>query len=76
MIEQILLESSSDCLCSTLTTLYLGLALATNTWWSIVVLIPLLITTHRGVVLREERYLEQKFSENYRQYQSKVRRYL
>ena len=59
-----------------LTLLYLGLTLAFNTWWGIVVLIPVLIIMHRGVVLREERYLEQKFGETYRQYRSKVRRYL
>jgi len=59
-----------------LTLLYLGLTLAFNTWWGIVVLIPVLIIMHRGVVLREERYLEQKFGETYRHYRSKVRRYL
>jgi protein-S-isoprenylcysteine O-methyltransferase Ste14 len=59
-----------------LTLLYFGLILAFNTWWGIVVLIPLLIIMHRGVVLREERYLDQKFGETYRQYRSKVRRYL
>ena len=59
-----------------LTLLYSGLTLAFNTWWGIVVLIPLLIIMHRGVVLREERYLEQKFGETYPQYRSKVRRYL
>jgi protein-S-isoprenylcysteine O-methyltransferase Ste14 len=59
-----------------LTLLYLGLSLAFNTWWGIVVLVPLLITMHRGVVLREERYLEQKFGERYRQYRFGVRRYL
>ena len=59
-----------------LTLLYLGLTLAVNTWWGIVLLVPLLITMHRGVVLREERYLEQKFGETYWQYRSKVRRYL
>lgn len=59
-----------------LTLLYFGLTLAFNTWWGIVVLIPLLIIMHRGVVLREERYLEQKFDAIYRQYRSKVRRYL
>jgi protein-S-isoprenylcysteine O-methyltransferase Ste14 len=56
--------------------LYLGLTLAFNTWWGVVVLIPLLMIVHRGVVLREERYLEQKFGEDYRQYRSAVRRYL
>jgi protein-S-isoprenylcysteine O-methyltransferase Ste14 len=59
-----------------LTLLYIGLTLAFNTWWGIVVLVPLLIIMHRGVVLREERYLEQKFGETYRQYCSKVGRYL
>ena len=59
-----------------LTLLYLGLTLAFDTWWGIVVLVPVLIIMHRGVVLREERYLEQKFGETYRQYRSKVRRYL
>ena len=59
-----------------LTLLYFGLTLAFNTCWGIVVLIPLLIIMHRGVVLREERYLDQKFGETYRQYRSKVRRYL
>lgn len=59
-----------------LTLLYLSLTLAFNTWWGIVVLIPLLIIMHRGVVLREERYLDQKFGETYRKYRSKVRRYL
>ena len=50
-----------------LTLLYLGLTLAFNTWWGIVVLVPVLIIMHRGVVLREERYLDQKFGETYRQ---------
>jgi protein-S-isoprenylcysteine O-methyltransferase Ste14 len=59
-----------------LTLLYFGLSVAVNTWWGIVVLVPLLIIMHRGVVLREERYLERKFGETYRRYRSKVRRYL
>jgi protein-S-isoprenylcysteine O-methyltransferase Ste14 len=59
-----------------LTLLYFGLTLAVNTWWGIVVLVPLLVLMHRGVVLREERYLEAKFGETYRQYRSVVRRYL
>jgi len=59
-----------------LTIVFLGLTLAVNTWWGVVVLIPLLAIMHRGVVRREERYLEQKFGESYRKYRSKVRRYV
>jgi protein-S-isoprenylcysteine O-methyltransferase Ste14 len=59
-----------------LTLLYLGLTLAFNTWWGIVMLVLVHIIMHRGVVLREERYLDQKFGETYRQYRSKVRRYV
>jgi len=59
-----------------LTLMYLGLTLAINTWWGLVLLGPMLLTMHRGVILREERYLEQTFGELYRQYRSRVRRYL
>jgi protein-S-isoprenylcysteine O-methyltransferase Ste14 len=59
-----------------LTLLFLGLTVAFNTLWGLVVLIPLFITMHCGVVMREERYLERKFGETYRQYRSRVRRYL
>jgi len=59
-----------------LTLIYLGLTLAFNTWLGMVLLIPLLVMMHFGVVLREERYLEHKFGEAYRRYRSKVRRYL
>lgn len=56
--------------------LYLGLSLAVNTWWGFFAVVPLLVVMHHGVVLREERYLERKFSETYQQYRVKVRRYL
>jgi protein-S-isoprenylcysteine O-methyltransferase Ste14 len=59
-----------------LTLFYSGLTVAFDTWWGLVLLIPLLLVMHFGVVLREERYLEQKFGETYRQYRSAVRRYL
>jgi protein-S-isoprenylcysteine O-methyltransferase Ste14 len=58
------------------TLMYVGLTLAVNTWWGLVVLAPLLIVMDRGVVRREERYLEAKFGERYRQYRVRVRRYL
>jgi protein-S-isoprenylcysteine O-methyltransferase Ste14 len=59
-----------------LTLLYVGLTTAVNTWWGVVLLVPLLTTMHFGVVLREERYLERKFGESYRAYRSRVRRYV
>ena len=58
-----------------ITLMYGGLTLAANTWWGAIVLVPLLVVVHRGVVLREERYLERKFGDAYRQYRSRVRRY-
>ena len=59
-----------------LTLVYLGLASAFNTWWAAIVLVPILTVMHLGVVRREERYLMQKFGEPYREYCSRVRRYL
>ena len=59
-----------------LTLLYCGLTLAVNTWWGFILLLPILIIMHRGVVLREERYLREKFGDAYRQYCSRVARYL
>lgn len=54
---------------------YLGLTLALNTWWGVALLVPVVLILHYGVVLREERYLESKFGDAYRQYRSRVRRY-
>ena len=55
---------------------YFGLTLLFNTWWGVFLLGPILGTMHYGVVLREERYLEKTFGETYRQYRSRVRRYV
>ena len=59
-----------------LSLMFLGMSLAVNSLWGVLVLLPLLLVMHYGVILREERYLEAKFGETYRQYCSKVRRYL
>jgi protein-S-isoprenylcysteine O-methyltransferase Ste14 len=59
-----------------LTLAYVGLALLLNNPWMLVYLIPVLVLIHYGVVLREERYLERKFGEDYLDYKSKVRRWL
>jgi protein-S-isoprenylcysteine O-methyltransferase Ste14 len=42
----------------------------------LVALVPLLFVMHYGVIKREERYLEAKFGTAYRQYRSRVRRWL
>jgi protein-S-isoprenylcysteine O-methyltransferase Ste14 len=55
---------------------FLGLSLAVNSLWGLVALVVLLVVIHYGIVLREERYLADKFGESYRQYCSRVRRYL
>jgi protein-S-isoprenylcysteine O-methyltransferase Ste14 len=58
------------------TLIYCGLTLIINTWWCFVFLVPVLLLIHVGVVTREERYLEHKFGDSYRQYRARVRRYL
>ncbi len=55
---------------------YLGLTSVFNTWWGVILLVPILAIMHWGVIRREERYLEQRFGEPYRQYCARVRRYL
>jgi protein-S-isoprenylcysteine O-methyltransferase Ste14 len=59
-----------------LTLIYLGLTLGFDVWWGLVLLVPLLIVMHFGVVCREERYLERKFGDDYRQYKRRVARYI
>jgi len=59
-----------------LTMLYLGIALAKLMLWPALVLPIALIIMHTGVVSREERYLTEKFGDEYLQYKAKVRRWL
>jgi protein-S-isoprenylcysteine O-methyltransferase Ste14 len=56
--------------------IYVGIALLVDTLWPLVLLIPLLVVLAKGVIGREERYLEAKFGETYRNYKSRVRRWL
>ena len=55
---------------------FFGLALLVNTWWLIIALPVLYVYLRFGVIAREEQYLEQKFGDEYRTYQSKVSRWL
>jgi protein-S-isoprenylcysteine O-methyltransferase Ste14 len=43
--------------------------------WTALLLVPWALVMHVGVVLREERYLERKFGDEYRSYQAQVPRY-
>ncbi len=54
---------------------YGGIAILVNALWSILLLPVMLIIFDRGVVIREEEYLEQKFGNEYLQYKKRVRRW-
>ena len=59
-----------------LTLFYLALASIVNSVWPLLLLPLVLLVIQRGVIAREERYLEQKFGEQYLRYKSRVRRWL
>jgi protein-S-isoprenylcysteine O-methyltransferase Ste14 len=59
-----------------LTLIYAGLALAVDSLWPLAALPLLLAVMHFGVVRREEAYLEQKFGDTYREYRTRVRRWV
>ena len=54
----------------------LGLAIALDNLWLLLMLVPFVLVIHYGVVAREEAYLERKFGDVYRGYRSRVRRWL
>ena len=56
--------------------LYLGISLLFNALWPLLLVVPLLVVTHYGIIRREERYLETKFGDPYRTYKTRVRRWL
>jgi len=58
------------------TLLYVGLALIMDTFWPLATLIPMLVIVQRGVIRREERYLERKFGTAYEEYRARVRRWV
>jgi protein-S-isoprenylcysteine O-methyltransferase Ste14 len=54
----------------------IGLAIAFDNLWLLMMLLPFALVIHYGVVAREEAYLERKFGDVYRGYRSRVRRWL
>ena len=54
----------------------IGLAIAFDNLWLVMMLVPFALVIRYGVVTREEAYLERKFGDVYRGYRSRVRRWL
>ena len=55
--------------------LFAGISIALGSDWMLILLVPMAVILHFGVVKREERYLETKFGENYHAYLNRVPRY-
>jgi protein-S-isoprenylcysteine O-methyltransferase Ste14 len=55
---------------------FFGLAIVLTSVWLLVLLVPVLFVLERGVVEREEAYLDAKFGATYRKYQARVPRWL
>jgi protein-S-isoprenylcysteine O-methyltransferase Ste14 len=55
---------------------YAGIAIAANAPWALVPLPAALALVDRGVIAREERYLERKFGKAYTDYKRQVRRWI
>ena len=54
----------------------IGLAIAFDNLWLLMMLVPFALVIRYGVVAREETYLERKFGDVYRRYRARVRRWL
>ena len=59
-----------------MTMIYTGIASLANALWVILLLPVALLVIQRGVIEREERYLERKFGEEYLRYKARVRRWI
>jgi protein-S-isoprenylcysteine O-methyltransferase Ste14 len=57
-------------------TIYAGISSLANALWAILLLPAALVVVQRGVIEREERYLERKFGEEYLRYKERVRRWI
>ena len=59
-----------------MTIIYTGISSLVNALWAILLLPVALLVIQRGVIEREERYLERKFGEEYIRYKAQVRRWI
>jgi len=58
------------------TLFYLGIAIAAQSLWALVLLPVVLAVVQHGVIYREERYLEDRFGADYVRYKDRVRRWI
>ncbi len=56
--------------------LYLGLSLLFGNWWHLILFPILILLVYALIIRREENYLTRRFGDEYKQYRSKVRRWL
>ena len=59
-----------------LTLLYGSIGFLVNSLWVLLMAVPAVTVIHFGVIKREERYLEAKFGDEYREYKTAVRRWV
>jgi protein-S-isoprenylcysteine O-methyltransferase Ste14 len=59
-----------------MTLLYTGISILVNTLWSMLLLPVILVAMRKGVIDREEQYLERKFGEQYLRYKARVHRWI
>ena len=59
-----------------MTMIYAGIASLAKALWAVLLLPIALLVIQRGVIEREERYLEAKFGEEYLSYKAQVRRWI
>jgi protein-S-isoprenylcysteine O-methyltransferase Ste14 len=59
-----------------LTAIYAGIAVLADALWPLFLLPGIVLVVERGVIDREERYLERRFGEDYRRYKARTRRWL
>lgn len=59
-----------------LAALTVALGLVIDSWWSIVLLVPVLFAVRTFVIAPEERYLERRFGADYVRYTQRVRRWM
>ncbi len=59
-----------------MTMVYAGVATLAGALWAVLLLPVALLLIQRGVIEREERYLEREFGEEYLRYKARVRRWV